>query len=67
MVQKKLKDLKKGEWFTLKPIENPTENQVYVKGDYVRSDNRYECSKWSDFCYTRYFLGNKLVYVDFTF
>ena len=62
-----IKDLKKGDWFTLKPIEEPHDFQVYVRGDYDRSDKKFECSKWSDFCSSRYFKGNKIVYVDFIF
>ena len=27
-----ISNLKKGEFFTLKPIENPTESQVYISG-----------------------------------
>lgn len=62
-----LKDLKKGEWFTLKPIEEPKDCQVFVKGDYIRSDRRYECMRWSDIGSFRYFPGTKEVYVGFTF
>ena len=63
----KLKDLKKGEYFTLKPIECPKESQVYIRGDYDRSDRKYECGKFSDICYSRMIDGNKEVYTDFTF
>lgn len=31
--------LKKGDWFTLKPIAEPKDSQVYEKGDYDRSDS----------------------------
>ena len=37
-----LKNLKKGEYFTIKPIEAPTEKQVYIKGDYDRASKNYE-------------------------
>ena len=33
MESTKLKNLKKGDYFTLKPIEEPTGDQVYIKGD----------------------------------
>lgn len=62
-----LKDVKKGDWFTLKPIEEPKDGQVYVRGDYDRSDRKYECYKWTDICCFRYFPGTRYVYVDFTF
>lgn len=63
----KLKDLKRGEYFTIKPIENPTENQVYIRGEYDRSEKKYDCEKFSDISYSRMFDGNKEVYTDFTF
>ena len=31
MEQKLLKDVKKGEFFTKKPIEEPKENQVFIR------------------------------------
>lgn len=63
----KLKDLKKGEYFTLKPIENPKENQVYIRGEYDRTERKYECGKFSDISYYRYIDGNREVYTDFVF
>ncbi len=63
----KLKDLKKGEYFTLKPIEEPKENQVYIRGEYDRTEKKYECGKFSDISYTRYIDGDREVYTDFTF
>lgn len=63
----KLKDLKRGEYFTLKPIEEPKENQVYIRGEYDRTEKKFECGKFSDISYTRYIDGNREVYTDFTF
>ena len=63
----KLKDLKKGEYFTIKPLENPKENQVYIRGEYDRSKKKYDCGKFSDISYSRMFDGNREVYTDFTF
>ena len=63
----KIKDLKKGEFFTLKPLENPKENQVYIRGEYDRSCKKYDCGKFSDISYSRFFDGNKEVYTEFTF
>lgn len=67
MMKVKLKDVKKGEFFTLKPIEEPKESQVYIKGDYDRSDRKYYCDKFSDISVWRAFKGDKEVYVDFYF
>lgn len=63
----KIKDLKKGEYFTLKPIDEPKQNQIYIKGEYDRSSKKYCCGKFSDISYSREFDGNKEVYTDFTF
>lgn len=63
----KLKDLKKGEYFTIKQIEYPTENQVYIKGDYDKSDKKYCCGKFNDISAYRMFKGNKEVYTEFIF
>lgn len=63
----KLKDLKKGEYFTLKPIPEPKENQVYIRGEYDRTERKYECGKFSDISYSRYLKGDTEVYTDFTF
>ena len=62
-----LKELKKGDWFTLKPISEPKESQVYIRGDYDRSDKKYSCCKWSDVNYERFLKGTTKVYTDFIF
>lgn len=62
-----LKDLKTGEYFTLKPIENPTEKQVFIRGEYDRTEKKYECGRFDDISYTRYLSGKTEVYTDFTF
>ena len=64
---KTVKELKKGEYFTRKPIENPTENQVWVRGDYDRSLKAYECFCFGDVCYTIELKGSAKVYTDFVF
>lgn len=63
----KVKDLKKGEYFTLKSIEEPKENQVWVRGDYDRSTKTYSATNFSDMNRERFFKGNKEVFVGFTF
>jgi len=67
MEAKKLKELKKGEWFILKPIEYPKETQVYIKDDYCREEKKYICGKWYDCGYSRLIKGDTPVYTDFTF
>lgn len=65
----KLRNLKKGDYFTLKPIEEPTGNQVYIKGDFVRFErlNKYSCTKFNDANAERFLKGDTPVYTDFIF
>lgn len=62
-----LKELKQGEYFTLRPIAEPKESQVYIRGEYDRSARRYDCQKWSDINYSRLLPGKTVVYTDFCF
>ena len=64
-----IKQIKKGDFFVLKP-HNETEakeSEVYIRGEYDRTEKKYECQKWNDICSTRYFKGDKEVYQDFIF
>ena len=63
----KLKELKRGDWFTLKPIENPKESQVYIRDEYDRESKKYVCGKFSDISASRLLKGDTEVYTDFTF
>lgn len=67
MEQKLLKDLKKGEFFTRKPIEEPKETQVFIRSEYDRGERKYEISRFSDFCDTAYLKGTTKVYTGFMF
>ena len=67
MEEKLLKNLKKGEFFTKKPIEEPKETQVFIRGEYDRGEKKYGISRFSDFCDTAYIKGTAKVYVGFTF
>ena len=62
-----VKKLKKGEFFTRKPLEEPKESQVWIRGDYDRETKKYECIRFSDSCSFCYLDGNKEVFTDFTF
>ena len=62
-----VKQLKNGEFFTLKPIAEPKETQVYIRRDYDRSAKKYECGKFSDISYSRLLKGDTEVYTDFVF
>ena len=63
----KIKDLKIGEYFTIKPIENPKESQVYIRGGWDRETASYCCGRFDDISAYRNFYGEKEVYTDFTF
>lgn len=67
MEKKTIKELKKGEFFTRKPIENPTEKQVWIRGDYDRSAKGYEATRFDDISYSVVFGRGTTVYTDFTF
>lgn len=62
-----MKELKKGEWFTLKPIANPRESQVYIRSDYDRSERKYWATKWSDIGDGKFISGDREVFTDFEF
>lgn len=62
-----LKELKKGEFFTRKPISEPSDVQVWVRGEYDRSSKRYEVYKWNDVSYCSYLKGTQEVFCDFVF
>ena len=62
-----LKSLKKGEWFTIKPIAYPDDNQVYIKDVYDRETKKFACGRCDDLGYSREFPGRKMVYTDFIY
>ncbi len=61
-----LKNVKPGDWFTLKPIPEPKESQVWIKGGYNRADRDYTCERY-DGGGERFFKPDRKVYVDFYF
>lgn len=62
-----VKELKRGEYFTRKPIAEPKESQVYIRGDYDRSTGKYCCTKWNDICSDILLKGTTKIYTEFTF
>ena len=64
---RKIKDLKNGEFFTLRKIDEPKDSQVYIRGEYDRSLRKYSCGKFDDISACRNFPGDKEVYTDFCF
>ena len=66
---KTIKQIKKDDFFVLKPHNGSEakESEVYIRGEYDRTEKKYECQKWNDICSTRYFKDDKAVYQDFIF
>jgi hypothetical protein len=62
-----IKDLKKGDFFTIRKILYPSESQVYIKGQYVREIKKYSCTNFNDTNKELFLDGNKNVYIDFIF
>lgn len=62
-----LKNVKLGDYFTLRPFEQPKESQVYVRSDYDRETKKYEIYKFANICDFRMMRGDRIVYVDFIF
>lgn len=63
----KIKDLKKGAFFTRKQVENPKGSQVYIRGEFDREQKKYECVRWDDASRFIYLKGDTEVFTEFTF
>lgn len=62
-----VKQLKQGEYFTRKPIAEPKESQVYIRGEYDRSTKKYICTKWDDISSSVLLKGGTEIYTEFVF
>ena len=65
-----LSQLKRGEYFTLKPFVRPTADQVFIKGAFDRKENKYDCERYNAKCRdgaSRMIKGDHLVYTGFVF
>lgn len=67
MIETTLKDIKPGEYFTFKPVEEPSEKLVYVRDGYNRSTKKFGYHKWSDIGHENEKKGTTKVYTGFTF
>lgn len=65
----KIKDLKKGDYFTRKPLSyaEAKPSQVYIKQEYDQSTKKYWCQKWDDISKGMELKGDTEVYQDFIF
>ena len=62
-----IKELQKGMFFTLKPIEEPKESQVWMKGDYDRADKGYICTRFDNISISKVIKSSTTVYDEFVF
>ena len=63
----KIKELKPGEFFTLRPIAEPKESQVYVRREYDRSERKYWVQRFGDISDGKMMSGDRNVYTEFIF
>jgi hypothetical protein len=63
----RVKDLKQGEMFTLKKIEEPSIKQVWVRDRYWRSSGNYSVFNYYDVDKEMFLKGDTEVFTDFTF
>ena len=63
-----IREIAAGEFFTLRDYgESPDESRVYIRGDYDRSEKKYEAVKFNDCNHYTYLKPTRKVYVGFTF
>lgn len=60
----RLRDVPYGTYFKLTPTDTAP---VWVRGEYVRGEKRYECWRYDDICAFTNFSGDRCVYIGFTF
>ena len=63
----KIKELKKGDFFTKKEIFFPRESQVWIRGEYDRSAKKYECIRFDDASSFCYLAGDREIFTTFVF
>lgn len=63
----KIKDLKPGDFFTLREIPYPKDTQVFIRGEYDRSERKYWAQKWDDISDGKFLPGDREVFTDFIF
>lgn len=62
-----LRKVKPGEFFTIKELPEPKDNQVWVRDHYDRGSKTYCAHNFADICKERFFKPNRIVFVDFHF
>ena len=62
-----IRNVKRGDYFTLKDLDDPAESQVWVRDEWDRSAGRYVAHRFTDVNSERSFKSEQAVYVGFTF
>lgn len=57
-----IRELKKGDYFTFKQIDEPKDCQVWVRDEYDRSSKKYLVYCWGDVNKSRLVKGDKIVF-----
>ena len=60
--QTTIKDVKKGDL-----VRFTIGGRVYIRGDYDRTEKKYELTRWDDHCHTVYKKGTTACFIGFTF
>ena len=66
MRNKQIRDLQINEWFTLKDIQEPKPNQVWVRNHYDRATKTFSISNWET-QRERFIKVDTKVFTDFIF
>lgn len=59
-----VRDVPEGGYFKLAPTDT---SPVWVRGEYVRGEKKYECYRADDICHFAYYKSNRYVYIGFTY
>lgn len=62
-----VRELKQGEFFTLRPVSAPKDNQVYIRGEYDRTEKKYCCGRCDDINYFRMLKADTEIFTDFIY
>jgi hypothetical protein len=62
-----LRKVKQGQMFTLKPLPEPREEQVWIRNHYDRASKTYSVSNYADVNRERFLKPNRIVFTDFIF
>ncbi|MEK9749569.1 MAG: hypothetical protein VW333_12705 [Pseudomonadales bacterium] len=62
-----IKDLKKGDYLTLKNIDDPKANQVWLKDDYDKSSKSFFIVNFANMNKSKLVKGSLKIYTSFNF